>query len=109
MESMGMIEKVSNDDFTEKENLNNNDEHLDEFMQSVFVEGQSTESVDLKTLEKQDSLNMEQTKLTDLSSLHEEKLAVNDSVKKDINNSNEEFFSEETVEEEKDKGKKRKR
>ena len=110
LEAMNVVEEVPNDDFTEKENLNNNDEHLDEFMQSVFVEGQSTESVDLKTLEKQDSLSIEQTKLTDLSPLHEEKSDVTDSVKKDINNSKEEFFEEETVEEvKKDKGRKKKK
>jgi len=80
----------------------------------VFANEQSTENVDLKNLESQNSLNMEKTKLTDLSPLREEKLDSTNSAKNGINNSNEEFFEEEFEEEvvedtKKDKGKKKKK
>ena len=79
-------------------------------MKSVFANEQSTENVDLKNLESQNSLNMEKTKLTDLSLLREEKLDSTNSAKNGINNSNEEFFEEEVVEDtKKDKGKKKKK
>lgn len=110
LEVMNVTEESSNKDFSEKENLNNNDEKLEESIASVFVEGQNTENIDLKNLEKQDSINKEQTKLTDLSSLRKEKLDSTFSDKKDINNSNEGFSEEETVEELKeDKGRKKKK
>lgn len=113
LKAMNTAEKVFNDHPLEKENLNNN-ENLDGFMKSVFANEQSTENVDLKNLESQNSLNMEKTKLTDLSLLREEKLDSTNSAKNGINNSNEEFFEEEFEEEvvedtKKDKGKKKKK
>ena len=109
LKAMNTAEEVFNDHPLEKENLNNN-ENLDGFMKSVFANEQSTENVDLKNLESQNSLNMEKTKLTDLSLLREEKLDSTNSAKNGINNSNEEFFEEEVVEDtKKDKGKKKKK
>lgn len=109
LKAMNTAEEVFNDHPLEKENLNNN-ENLDGFMKSVFANEQSTENVDLKNLESQNSLNMEKTKLTDLSPLREEKLDSTNSAKNGINNSNEEFFEEEVVEDtKKDKGKKKKK
>ncbi|WP_052400369.1 dephospho-CoA kinase [Parvimonas micra] len=113
LKAMNTAEEVFNDHPLEKENLNNN-ENLDGFMKSVFANEQSTENVDLKNLESQNSLNMEKTKLTDLSPLREEKLDSTNSAKNGINNSNEEFFEEEFEEEvvedtKKDKGKKKKK
>lgn len=109
LKAMNTAEEVFNDHPLEKENLNNN-ENLDGFMKSVFANEQSTENVDLKNLESQNSLNMEKTKLTDLSLLREEKLDSTNSTKNGINNSNEEFFEEEVVEDtKKDKGKKKKK
>ena len=113
LKAMNTAEEVFNDHPLEKENLNNN-ENLDGFMKSVFANEQSTENVDLKNLESQNSLNMEKTKLTDLSLLREEKLDSTNSAKNGINNSNEEFFEEEFEEEvvedtKKDKGKKKKK
>ena len=113
LKAMNTAEEVFNDHSLEKENLNNN-ENLDGFMKSVFANEQSTENVDLKNLESQNSLNMEKTKLTDLSPLREEKLDSTNSAKNGINNSNEEFFEEEFEEEvvedtKKDKGKKKKK
>ncbi|AXU10287.1 dephospho-CoA kinase [Parvimonas micra] len=109
LKAMNTAEEVFNDHSLEKENLNNN-ENLDGFMKSVFANEQSTENVDLKNLESQNSLNMEKTKLTDLSLLREEKLDSTNSAKNGINNSNEEFFEEEVVEDtKKDKGKKKKK
>lgn len=113
LKAMNTAEKVFNDHPLEKENLDNN-ENLDGFMKSVFANEQSTENVDLKNLESQNSLNMEKTKLTDLSPLREEKLDSTNSAKNGINNSNEEFFEEEFEEEvvedtKKDKGKKKKK
>ena len=109
LKAMNTAEEVFNDHPLEKENLNNN-ENLDGFMKSVFANEQSTENVDLKNLESQNSLNMEKTKLTDLSLLREEKLDSTNSAKNGINNSNEEFFGEEVVEDtKKDKGKKKKK
>ena len=109
LKAMNTAEEVFNDHPLEKENLNNN-ENLDGFMQSVFANEQSTENVDLKNLENQNSLNMEKTKLTDLSPLREEKLDSTDSAQNSINNSDGEFFEEEAVEDtKKDKGKKKKK
>lgn len=113
LKAMNTAEEVFNDHPLEKENLDNN-ENLDGFMKSVFANEQSTENVDLKNLESQNSLNMEKTKLTDLSPLREEKLDSTNSAKNGINNSNEEFFEEEFEEEvvedtKKDKGKKKKK
>lgn len=109
LKAMNTAEEVFNDHPLEKENLDNN-ENLDGFMKSVFANEQSTENVDLKNLESQNSLNMEKTKLTDLSLLREEKLDSTNSAKNGINNSNEEFFEEEVVEDtKKDKGKKKKK
>lgn len=109
LKAMNTAEEVFNDYPLEKENLDNN-ENLDGFMKSVFANEQSTENVDLKNLESQNSLNMEKTKLTDLSPLREEKLDSTNSAKNGINNSNEEFFEEEVVEDrKKDKGKKKKK
>ena len=109
LKAMNTAEEVFNDHPLEKENLDNN-ENLDGFMKSVFANEQSTENVDLKNLESQNSLNMEKTKLTDLSPLREEKLDSTNSAKNGINNSNEEFFEEEVVEDtKKDKGKKKKK
>ena len=109
LKAMNTAEEVFNDHPLEKENLNNN-ENLDGFMKSVLANEQSTENVDLKNLESQNSLNMEKTKLTDLSPLREEKLDSTNSAKNGINNSNEEFFEEEVVEDtKKDKGKKKKK
>ena len=109
LKAMNTAEEVFNDHPLEKENLNNN-ENLDGFMKSVFANEQSTENVDLKNLESQNSLNMEKTKLTDLSPLREEKLDSTDSAQNSINNSDGEFFEEEAVEDtKKDKGKKKKK
>ena len=109
LKAMNTAEEVFNDHPLEKENLDNN-ENLDGFMKSVFANEQSTENVDLKNLESQNSLNMEKTKLTDLSLLREEKLDSTNSAKNGINNSTEEFFEEEVVEDtKKDKGKKKKK
>ncbi|WP_288979413.1 dephospho-CoA kinase [uncultured Parvimonas sp.] len=79
------------------------DADLKEFMQSVFSENveENTpkENVDLKILEKQDSLGMEKTKLTDLSSLREN-IGDTGVINKNLVNDNTVFFEEETEEQE---------
>lgn len=79
------------------------DADLKEFMQSVFSENveENTpkENVDLKILEKQDSLGMEKTKLTDLSSLREN-IGDTGVINKNLVNDNKVFFEEETEEQE---------
>ena len=79
------------------------DADLKEFMQSVFSENveENTpkENVDLKILEKQDSLGMEKTKLTDLSSLREN-IGDTGVINKNLENDNKVFFEEETEEQE---------
>ena len=79
------------------------DADLKEFMQSVFSENveENTpkENVDLKILEKQDSLGMEKTKLTDLSSLREN-IGDTGVINNNLVNDNKVFFEEETEEQE---------
>lgn len=79
------------------------DADLKEFMQSVFSENveENTpkENVDLKILEKQDSLGMEKTKLTDLSSLREN-IGDTGVINKNLVNDNTVFFEEEIEEQE---------
>lgn len=79
------------------------DADFKEFMQSVFSENveENTpkENVDLKILEKQDSLGMEKTKLTDLSSLREN-IGDTGVINKNLVNDNTVFFEEETEEQE---------
>lgn len=79
------------------------DADLKEFMQSVFSENveenKPKENVDLKILEKQDSLGMEKTKLTDLSSLREN-IGDTGVINNNLVNDNKVFFEEETEEQE---------
>ena len=97
----------SYDGFAESKDLSNSEEHLGEFVQPAFFQNQSTESVDLKDLENQNSSEVEKTKLTDLSALHDNQMDNTESLKDSINSdtTNEENIEETTN----DKGKKRKK
>ena len=97
----------SYDGFAESKDLSNSEEHLGEFVQPAFFQNQSTESVDLKDLENQNSSEVEKTKLTDLSALHDNQMDNTESLKDSINSdtTNEENIEEATN----DKGKKRKK
>lgn len=87
----------------ETDNSKQKDADLKEFMQSVFSENveenKPKENVDLKILEKQDSLGMEKTKLTDLSSLREN-IGDTGVINNNLVNDNKVFFEEETEEQE---------
>lgn len=101
VKSEELDDEVSKVEETDK--FKQKDADLKEFMQSVFSENveENTpkENVDLKILEKQDSLGMEKTKLTDLSSLREN-IGDTGVINKNLVNDNTVFFEEETEEQE---------
>ena len=102
------VRKVSEDEIiTEdmveenpEESLVENENNSERLLQTIFTNEQKTESIDLKEIEEKD---LEKTKLTDLSSLHEDKI---EKIENDMNNSVEETLDEEVNEA---KGKKKKK
>ena len=102
------VRKVSEDEIiTEEkveenaeESLAENENNSERLLQTIFTNEQKTENIDLKEIEEKD---LEKTKLTDLSPLHEDKI---EKFENDINNSVEETLDEEINE---DNGKKKKK
>ena len=96
-------DEIINEDMVEEnaeESLVENENNSERLLQTIFINEQKTENIDLKEIEEKD---LEKTKLTDLSPLREDKI---EKFKNDINNSVEETLDEEVDEA---KGKKKKK
>lgn len=96
-------DEIINEDMVEEnaeESLVENENNSERLLQTIFTNEQKTENIDLKEIEEKD---LEKTKLTDLSPLHEDKI---EKFENDINNSVEETLDEEVNEA---KGKKKKK
>ena len=96
-------DEIINEDMVEEnaeESLVENENNSERLLQTIFINEQKTENIDLKEIEEKD---LEKTKLTDLSPLREDKI---EKFENDINNSVEETLDEEVNEA---KGKKKKK